>query len=89
MSKSVTREDLIHAVAGRSGVGLAETRRVLEATFKVIPDIVTSGKQIQIKGFGTFKSVTRKERIGRNPATGEQITIPEKNVPVFKFSKNL
>jgi len=89
MSKAVTKEDLISNVAGRSGMSLTDTRRVLDAAFKIIPDIVTSGKTIQIKGFGTFKLVHRNERIGRNPATGQTMTLPAKDVPIFKFSKKV
>jgi len=84
---SIGKEDLISMVAGRSGIGKTETRRVLEAAFEVIPDVVTGGKQIQLRGFGTFKLVHRKARLGRNIKTGATVQVPAKDVIVFKPSK--
>ena len=57
--------------------------------FDGIAESLTKGDKVQIIGFGTFDVRDRKEREGRNPATGETITIPAAKVPVFKAGKAL
>ena len=69
----------------------------VDSVFETITEIVSEGNDFSIKGFGTFKAVSRSERVARNlqtgeqiiipaknPQTGEQIIIPAKKVPVFK-----
>jgi DNA-binding protein HU-beta len=47
------------------------------------------GKNIEIRGFGSFKVKKRKGRVARNPRTGEQVQVDEHYVPIFKVSKDL
>lgn len=49
-----------------------------------IKNELAAGGEVVIKGFGSFKTITRKERNGRNPSTGETMLIPEKKVVKFK-----
>jgi len=71
---------------------VAETTKGTKATAKFyietitdeIKDQLAAGNEVIIKGFGSFKTITRKARNGRNPATGETIQIPEKKVVKFK-----
>ena len=66
-------------------------RRDLEKTLEIIFSEVVSalrlGKNIEIRGFGTYKIVKRKARIGRNPKNSELVQIPEKNAVKWKIGK--
>ena len=55
----------------------------------IIATELDAGRKVQIPGFGSFASKRRAARKGRNPATGEEITIPAKNYPTFKAGKGL
>ena len=59
----------------------------LELFIDEILAIIAEGHRIEIRGFGCFKPKTRRKRIGRNPRTGEIVSIPEYTAPYFKFSK--
>lgn len=80
----MNRADLISEIANTTG----QTKKVAGETFnaavEIIMEEISHGNKVQIMGFGTFELRTRKKRTGRNPATGEEIKIPAKNVPVFK-----
>ena len=62
---------------------------VVKSFVKVTTDAIVNGDKVQIAGFGTFESVKREAREGRNPVTGEKMTIPAKNAPKFKAAKAL
>lgn len=80
----MNRNDLISEIASTTGQTKKVARETLGTTIEIIMNEVASGGKVQIMGFGTFELRTRKKRTGRNPATGEEIIIPAKNVPVFK-----
>jgi integration host factor subunit beta len=50
---------------------------------------LSTGKHIEIRGFGTFKVKDRRSRVARNPRTGDPVNVPARKVPVFKVSKEL
>ena len=55
-----------------------EVEKIIQKIFSSIVESLSSGKRVEIRGFGTFSIKNRKERVGRNPKTGEQIKIDEK-----------
>jgi DNA-binding protein HU-beta len=61
--------------------------QVLEAFYKYVQLSLSRGEEIKIKGFGNFGVSEQKERMGRNPRTGEDVWIEARNRPFFKFSK--
>ena len=69
------------------GVTAKDTAVFVDATIKAIQDAVVNGDKVQIVGFGTFETTTRAARVGRNPQTGENISIPESKSPKFKAGK--
>jgi len=85
----VNKSELISVVAEKSGMTKKDTEKVVNAVFESITDALTKGEKVQLIGFGTFDLRKRKEREGRNPATGDVINIPEATVPVFKAGKAL
>ena len=66
-----------------------DTAAVVEGFLTSVVSALQKGEHIEIRGFGTFKVVTRASRTGRNPKTGEVVRIPERPVPVFKPSREL
>lgn len=58
----------------------ADVERAIRATFDVIKEALIKGDEVRVSGFGTFCTRNTKERQGRNPATGEAITIPASRV---------
>ena len=68
--------ELIERIAGEQGVAKDHVRKILDSTFQAITAAATRGEEIAISGFGKFKVTERAERQGRNPVTGEALTIP-------------
>lgn len=92
---TVNKTDLIEKVAQRTGLTLKDSRTVVETIFStrarngIIAQELASGRKVQITGFGTFETRKRKKREGRNPQTGESITIPASRFPAFSAGKAL
>tara|TARA_Y100000590_G_scaffold426160_1_gene534922 strand:- start:6734 stop:6982 length:249 start_codon:yes stop_codon:yes gene_type:complete len=63
--------------------------KILEIFFDEITEALCRGENIEIRGFGTYKVVKRKARIGRNPKNSEFVKIPEKKAIKWKMSKTL
>ncbi len=85
----VTKQDVVAAVANATGASKADATKALDAVIDCITSSLASGKSVGLIGFGTFEVRTRAAREGRNPQTGDTITISEKNVPAFKPGKGL
>lgn len=88
----MTKTELIKVVKDTvsetlEGVTAKDTAVFVDATIKAIQDTVIAGEKVQIVGFGTFETTTRSAREGRNPATGESISIPASKAPKFKAGK--
>lgn len=88
----MTKTELIKVVKDTvsetlEGVTAKDTAVFVDATIKAIQDTVIAGEKVQIVGFGTFETTTRAAREGRNPATGESISIPASKAPKFKAGK--
>ena len=83
----MNKTELIGVVAEKAEMSKKDTEKVVSAVFESIMDGLSKGDKVQLVGFGTFEVRERKQREGRNPATGETITIPALNVPVFKAGK--
>lgn len=71
------------------GVTIKDTAVFVDAIIKVIQDELIAGEKVSIAGFGTFETVERAARKGRNPQTSEEIIIPPSKSPKFKASKTL
>lgn len=85
----MNKQELIQAIADKSGLTQKDVKTALDATLAVIGETLTKGDEINLVGFGSFAVKTHKERTGRNPKTGEKLTIPAKKVPSFKAGKGL
>ena len=85
----MNKNDLVTAVAGRSGMSKADASRAVDGVFDSIAGALSSGGEVRIVGFGTFSVANRKATTGRNPRTGEPIQIPASKQPKFKAGKGL
>jgi len=87
MSKQVTKADLVNYVSQKTNLTLLETEACIESFLISIIQALKNGGQIEIRGFGRFKTLTKKAHLGRNPKTGTPLDIPQRTRPSFKFSK--
>jgi len=83
----MNKAELVRAIASETGATLKATEAMLKAFTGIVSEAVADGDKVSLVGFGSFYSITRKARPGRNPATGRPITIPEKTVPKFDAGK--
>lgn len=84
----MTKADIVDKVATGTGLTKLETEAIIEGFFRTVIDALKQGKNIEIRGFGSYKVKKKRERQARNPKTGEQVYVPEHFVPTFKFSKD-
>ena len=85
----MTKKDLIELVAKKSNLTNKASRESVSAFLKGIRDSLKRGEKVVITGFGTFSVRKRAERPGRNPKTGEKITIQARKAPGFTPGKTL
>jgi DNA-binding protein HU-beta len=85
----MTKGELIEKVASGAGLSKADATRAVGATIGSITSALKKGQSVTLVGFGTFKVSKRKARKGRNPRTGEVITIKAAKVPRFSAGKSL
>jgi DNA-binding protein HU-beta len=80
----MNRTDLVTAVADGTGLRQDAAAAAVTATLEAIAGAVAAGDSVTLTGFGTFERRHRPARAGRNPQTGEAITIEETRLPAFK-----
>ena len=85
----MNKQDLIGAVSGASGLSKSDTVKAVEAVFDSISGALKQGDEVRLVGFGTFSVTKRKASTGRNPRTGETMTIKASTQPKFKAGKGL
>lgn len=85
----MTKTDLVDQVVQKAGLTKKDAQRCVDAVFESITQSLANGEKVQLVGFGTFDVRQRAARTGRNPQSGQEITIPAKRVPAFKPGKQL
>ena len=85
----MTKADIVDVIASATGLTKVETEAVVDGFISTVIDAMKEGKNIEIRGFGSFKVKKRKGRVARNPRTGEQVMVDEHFVPIFKVSKDV
>ncbi|AEG60748.1 HU family DNA-binding protein [Desulforamulus ruminis] len=85
----MNKKELVSMVAEKANLTQKDADRAVSAVLSSVEKALAKGDKIQLVGFGSFESKTRKAREGRNPQTGETIFIPANRVPVFKAGKTL
>ena len=82
----MVKEDLVERVYKRLGFSKKEAANIVNEFFNLIKDALKNGEDVKISGFGSFVVRFKRPRKGRNPQTGEEITIEARKVVVFKSS---
>ena len=84
---TVTRADLAEALYREIGLSRTESSELVESVSDQISQALLRGESVKLAGFGTFSLRDKKQRIGRNPKTGEAVPITPRRVLVFKASQ--
>jgi len=85
----LNKTELISELAQKVNMTKKDAEKVVNAFFGTVEEALKSGDKVQLIGFGTFEVRERQARKGRNPQTGEEISIPAARVPAFKAGKAL
>ena len=85
----MNKTELIAAIAEKTELSKKDAERALKAFTEVVEEELKKGEKVQLVGFGTFEVSKRAAREGRNPQTGESMTIEASNTPKFKAGKAL
>lgn len=85
----MNKGQFIEAIAEKAGLSRKDASAALEAVIATVTETLKAGDKITVTGFGTFETRKRAPRNGRNPHTGEAITIAAKTAPAFKPGKAL
>ena len=85
----MTKKELVSALAEKAEETKVKAAGMLDALIEVISETLSNGEEVAIAGLGKFEVRERAAREGRNPQTGEAITIAASKVPAFKASKTL
>jgi integration host factor subunit beta len=86
----MTKSELVEIITDRQDqITRREAEVVINSVFQAIADALSRGERVELRGFGSFSTKRRQNRMGRNPKTGEQVYVPAKVVPHFKPGKEL
>ena len=85
----MNKQDLIGQVADRAGLSRTDTARAVETMLEVITSALKRGDEVRLVGFGNFSVTRRKASTGRNPRTGEPMSIKATSQPKFRPGKVL
>lgn len=84
--KVLTKGDIVEAVQSRMGLSRKTTLGVVDDLLELIKDTLERGESVKISGFGNFETRKKTPRPGRNPRTGQEVTITARRVVTFKPS---
>lgn len=85
----MTKADICERIADNLGTSKKEAAEMVETVFSIMKSTLESGEDLKISGFGKFEVKQKKDRRGRNPQTGEAITIEARRILTFKPSNLL
>lgn len=85
----MNRAETADRLAARARLSKAVAREAVDGLFAVIGEALANGEEVRIAGFGTFATRSRPARIGRNPRTGEAVSMWASTSPKFKAGKTL
>lgn len=85
----MNKKELVQAISHKSKISKDQAAKVINEITAGIAQALTGGEEVKINDFGTFQVTEKKERKGRNPQTGEEITIAASKAPQFKAAKVL
>ena len=85
----MNKAEMADRLAARTGLGKAVAREAVDGVFAIVGEALADGEEVRIAGFGTFGTRSRPARTGRNPRTGEAVSISASTSPTFRAGKTL
>ena len=89
MTRTITKADIIEHLHNELGLNKSECKILIEDFFDEIKESLKNGEEVKLSGFGNFELLNKKERPGRNPKTGEEVTISARRVVTFRAGNKL
>ena len=89
MTKPLTKAGIVEFVHNRFGIPKKECAELTDTLMEIIKSALASGEDVLVSGFGKFRVKDKGERIGRNPATGDDLILAPRKVVLFKCSGKL
>jgi integration host factor subunit beta len=87
---SMIKSELVECVmVAHPGLYHRHAEIAVEAILDQIVDALSNGNRVEIRGFGVFSAMDRRSRVGRNPRTGQPVSVTAKRVPLFRASKEI
>lgn len=86
---TMTKADIVEKVYEKIGFSKKEASELVELVFRTLKSVLQNGEKVKISGFGNFVVREKRERVGRNPQTGQQIKITARRVLTFRPSQVL
>ena len=81
----MTKKDIVMKVSNETNLTQIDVKKIVQRTLDVILESLERGETVELRNFGVFKVKSRRGRLGRNPRTGQEVSVPEKKVVVFKL----
>ena len=85
----MNRKELVAEVAKRTAMAMSQINHTLDNVLDVVSEAMVNGREVALKGFGTFAVAKRAARVGRNPQTGQKMKIGPSKAPKFRPSSQL
>lgn len=85
----MNKSEMIEALAAKKGISIKKAEEIINTVFETMTKALLEGDRIEIRGFGSFVVNEYKSYTGRNPKTGEAISVKPKKLPFFKVGKEL
>jgi integration host factor subunit beta len=85
----MTKADLVDQVVALGDLTRHDGEVIVDTLFDSVIEALKAGDKVEVRGFGSFRTRQRQPRTGRNPKTGESVSVPAKRVPYFKPSMEL
>jgi integration host factor subunit alpha len=86
---TLTKADIVESIAEQNGLPKTKSSEIVETLLEIIKKSLESGEDVLISGFGKFCVKKKKQRRGRNPATGEDMMLRPRKIVTFKWSGKL
>jgi len=80
----MTKAEIVAQICNETGIEKEKALKVVEAFMVVVKDNIVNGEDIFLRGFGTFTTKTRKQKIGRLIKENKSVVVPEHKIPYFK-----
>ena len=86
---TITKADMVEYLHNELGLNKSDCKILIEDFFDEIKKALISGEEVKLSGFGNFELLNKNERPGRNPKTGEEVTISARRVVTFRAGNKL